>query len=119
MSLRARFQDRWLSSEMFKPWLARVDDSPSKVYCKICKKVLSAEISSLKRHRLSKTHEDRCKNKTENSGDSALSDDLPAHNSGFGQPDNYSSGVTYATILMVVFLAEHNLPMRYKHVITF
>ena len=111
MSPRRRFQDRWLSNENFKPWLARVEDSNAKAYCKICKKILSAEISSLKRHRISKYHQDQGKNKTEKPTRSESDGLPPAENSDRSQSFH---AVTYATILMVVFIAEHNLPMRYE-----
>lgn len=119
MSPRPRFQDRWLSNESFKAWLTRVADSNTKAYCKICQKILSAEISSLKRHRNSKYHEDMCK-KTSDKPTGSVSNEQPsAPNSDKCQSDTTVKGVTYATILMVVFIAEHNLPMRYNHILNF
>ena len=58
--------------------LARVEDSTSKAYCKLCEKMLSAEISSLKRHCLSKYHVDKCRRVGEKSTGS--NDPHPTHN---------------------------------------
>ena len=103
MSTRQCFQEHWLTNTQFQDWLARVDGTPSKAYCQLCHKQLSAEITSLKRHRKSRQHvalEGRQR---------ATSNEPTSEAQGV---DGIGNGVAYATIIFIVFLAEPNLPFR-------
>ncbi|KAG7164301.1 hypothetical protein Hamer_G003463 [Homarus americanus] len=38
MASKRSFRDAWLNNEDFQPWLSRVEDNPSRAFCKICKR---------------------------------------------------------------------------------
>ncbi|XP_042205217.1 uncharacterized protein LOC121854588 [Homarus americanus] len=46
----------WLHYEEFKDWHWRVESNPNRAYCRSCRTDLSAEISSLKRNKISHMH---------------------------------------------------------------
>ncbi|KAK4307738.1 hypothetical protein Pmani_020528 [Petrolisthes manimaculis] len=129
MPPRPNFQEKWLSNDLFRSWLARVQGSPTKAYCRVCHKMLSAEITSLKRHRNSRQHISLHDPKNSSTSDGSVASCSSERDGGpntssqdglRGTPtwnDDTSlseekglSGVAYATILFAVFLAEHNLP---------
>ena len=107
---RPNFQECWLSNDQFRFWLEKVPGDPLKAYCQVCHKQLSAEITSLKRHRFTRQHctlEERRR--------AALNDHLPPNDTDDGDGDQdggLGNAVAYATVLFIVFLAEHNLPFR-------
>lgn len=106
ISTRPSFQEHWLRDSQFKGWLVGIDGTTSKAYCRLCHKKLSAEITSLKRHRLSQKHVALEKNQKTTPARSTTAFRPPP------EPSKIMNGVAYATILFVVFLAEHNLPFR-------
>ncbi|XP_027218793.2 uncharacterized protein [Penaeus vannamei] len=106
ISTRPSFQEHWLRDSQFKGWLVGIDGTTSKAYCRLCHKKLSAEITSLKRHRLSQKHVALEKNQKTTPARSTTTFRPPP------EPSKIMNGVAYATILFVVFLAEHNLPFR-------
>lgn len=98
MSSKVIFRDTWLQNPDLQPWLARKQGDPTKAYCKVCKRDVGAEISTLKRHKKAKVH-------INNMGkfqEQFVSD--------LATPVNAVSGVALATILLCCFIAEHNLP---------
>lgn len=131
MAPRPNFQEKWLSNDLFRSWLARVEGSPAKAYCRVCHKMLSAEITSLKRHRTSRQHirlhypnnastsdgsGASCSTESDGGPNTSSQDGLrgtPTRNDDTSLSEEKGlSGVAYATILFAVFLAEHNLPFR-------
>lgn len=109
MPPRPHFQEKWLSEDNFKLWLGRVPGSPTKAYCNFCYKHLGAEITSLKRHRLSKQHvalETRRLRANEARIAAEEGDDVT------DEERRLPDAVAYATVLFLVFIAEHNLPFR-------
>ncbi|KAK4322653.1 hypothetical protein Pmani_006630 [Petrolisthes manimaculis] len=131
MPPRPNFQEKWLSNDLFRSWLARVQGSPTKAYCRVCHKMLSAEITSLKRHRNSRQHISlhdpnnsstsdgsvaSCSSERDGGPNTSSQDGLrgtPTWNDDTSLSEEKGlSGVAYATILFAVFLAEHNLPFR-------
>lgn len=111
MPPRPNFQEKWLSDDNFKLWLGRVPGSSTKVMCSFCQKTLSAEKTSLKRHRLSKQHismeawhlrnNEARRSAEEGEADHDVNEDQRRQNA-----------VSYATLLFLVFIAQHNLPFR-------
>lgn len=109
MGPRQKFQENWLVNDNFQPWLARVPSDNTKAYCQFCHKHLSAEISSIKRHRESRQHvslEERRKATAE--AQSSAYEDAASRR----EDDAMAFSVAYATVLFIMFLAEHNLPFR-------
>lgn len=109
MAPRQNFQEKWLANDAFRPWLARVPNDTTKAYCQVCHKHLSAEISSLKRHRESRLHMscEARRNATAEPRGTAEEGFPPTE-----EEQQMSFSVAYATVLFVMFLAEHNLPFR-------
>lgn len=109
MPPRPNFQDKWLSDDSFKLWLGRVPGSPTKAYCNFCHKELGAEITSLKRHRLSKQHVTlETRRLRANEARTSAEEGHDVREEERRQPD----AVAYATVLFLCFMAEHNLPFR-------
>ncbi|XP_076044849.1 uncharacterized protein LOC143027446 [Oratosquilla oratoria] len=105
MPPRPNFQDKWLADDQFKEWLGRVAGCSAKAYCHVCHKQLSAEIMSLKRHRLSKQHVSLMTRRLPE-GRRDPEQGASASNEDRELPD----AVAYATVLFLVFIAKHNLP---------
>ncbi|XP_076032994.1 uncharacterized protein LOC143020457 [Oratosquilla oratoria] len=111
MGPRPKFQEKWLSNPLFKDWLARVDRCPQQAYCHLCLKHLSAEITSLKRHRCSKIHVANVnKHGGGDHGRDHGGDDVEEPTVANEQEAGVLDGVAYATILFLVFISKHNLP---------
>ena len=126
MASRHSFQEKWLSNDLFKSWLGKVDGDRKRAYCRACHKFLTAEITCLKRHCKSRHHtslEER-RTRTIPPSDRAQSpqpgtsqneqQNVHPHDHDYHAPPPATGGVAgdvaYATILLCVFLAEHNLP---------
>ena len=58
---KRKMRDAWLENDEFVPWLCRVEADPTKAWCNICKKEFGAEISTIKRHRVSTVNVQSCK----------------------------------------------------------
>ncbi|KAG7162985.1 hypothetical protein Hamer_G002021 [Homarus americanus] len=56
MAAKRSFRDAWLNNEDFQPWLSCVEDIPSRAFCKICKREVSAELTAIKHHKTTKMH---------------------------------------------------------------
>lgn len=124
MATRHSFQEKWLSNDLFKAWLARVEGDKKRAYCRACHKYLTAEITCLKRHCKSRHHtnlEERRQTIPRNNGQSPQPGTSQNDQQNFHIEDHdyhapplvtggVTGGVAYATILLPVFLAEHNLP---------
>lgn len=110
MPPRPHFQEKWLSNDSFKVWLGRVPGCSTKAFCNVCQKQLSAEITSLKRHQLSKQHIAIVTRRQRNNEAQGSAEERVPHdvNGDQGLPH----AVAYATVLFLVFIAEHNLPFR-------
>ncbi|XP_037789956.1 uncharacterized protein LOC119585357 [Penaeus monodon] len=91
---KRKLRDEWLLNHDFKPWLNRIYGNPTEAYCSKCHKTLNAELTTIRRHMKSRSHEMN------------TSDENDA------QTDNVNVGdqIKLATIIMICFLAEHNLP---------
>lgn len=126
MATRHSFQEKWLSSDIFKSWLAKVEGDKKRAYCRVCHKYLTAEITCLKRHCKSRQHtslEERLQSTARSNAQSSQpgtsqndQDNFHIEDHDYHAPSTaaatsgVSNGVAYATILLSVFLAEHNLP---------
>ncbi|KAG7154707.1 hypothetical protein Hamer_G015069 [Homarus americanus] len=100
MAPKQSFRDVWLKNEDFQPWLSRVEDNPSRAFCNICKREVSAELTSIKRHKTTKMHAVyEASEKQE-----VQQERIPVH-----QGNYVANGVAVATILFVCLIAELNL----------
>ncbi|XP_042237675.1 protein ZBED8-like isoform X2 [Homarus americanus] len=97
MAVKRSFRDAWLDIEDFQPWLCCVEDNPSRAFCNICKREVSAELTAIKRHKTSKMHAVY--------EASEQQERIPVHHGKYA-----ANGVAVATILFACFIAEHNLP---------
>nr|XP_027212475.1 uncharacterized protein LOC113805630 [Penaeus vannamei] len=107
---RHRFQESWLPNALFKTWLARVPDDTTRAYCQVCHKHLMADITGLKYHRTSRQHvslEER-QRATSRRQESATPEERPG---AAEEQRGFPSAVQHATLLFILFLAEHNLPL--------
>ncbi|XP_066963439.1 uncharacterized protein [Macrobrachium rosenbergii] len=104
MPPKRKMRDDWLANEDFSPWLSRVEGDPEKALCNICNKQFNAELSTIKRHKTRKAHITNEEHWLQNR------EELRDHRD--DQPENLhiNKGVALATILMVYFIAERNLP---------
>lgn len=56
-AVRRKFRDAWMDKDDYREWLRRVEDIPNKAKCVVCNVDFAAEITSIKRHKISKFHE--------------------------------------------------------------
>ncbi|XP_045133114.1 uncharacterized protein LOC123517180 [Portunus trituberculatus] len=122
MAPRHSFQENWLSNDLFKAWLPKVEGDMKRAYCRTCHKYLTAEITCLKHHCKSRQHtslEERRQTRNTDQCPQPGTSQNAQHNFHVQDHDYHApspetggvtSGVAYATILLFVFLAEHNLP---------
>lgn len=87
MAAKRKLRNPWLENEDFKPWLSRVEGDPSRAFCTTCKRDISAELTAIKRHKVTRMHITNVEK-------------LEAE---VQQENPSTSGV-------VCFIAEHNLP---------
>ncbi|KAG7160728.1 hypothetical protein Hamer_G024960 [Homarus americanus] len=98
MAAKQSFRDAWLNKEDFQPWLSRIEDNPSRAFCKICKREVRAELTAIKRHKTTKMH-----SVYEASEQQEVQQErIPVHHGNYA-----ANGVAVATILFACFIAEH------------
>lgn len=98
-------RDEWLSDQEFSPWLTRVEGDPEKAFCATCNKEFNAELSTIKRHKARKCHTtNEASRVQEQEGSTRVRQGVQPH------ADSSNTGVAMAKILMICFIAEHNLP---------
>lgn len=52
MAPKRKMRNEWLLKEEFTPWLTRVEGDPEKAFCTTCNKEFHAELSTIKRHKV-------------------------------------------------------------------
>ncbi|XP_042884051.1 uncharacterized protein LOC122260719 isoform X1 [Penaeus japonicus] len=99
MASKRKIRDEWLQNKEFQPWLSKVDGEPTKAFCNKCQKIFAASLTTIRRHMETQIHAAS----TSSDADSMKDD---AHAEG---PDLLQQ-IKISTILMISFIAEHNLP---------
>ena len=95
------FVDNWLEIPEFKDWLAKKKLSGKKIklYCKLCEKIFSCSKTAIKRHEISKKHQEKVKTTTTSSIAKMINQLTTA------------DATTSMEVKLCAFIAEHNLPL--------
>jgi len=95
------FMDNWLDVPEFKGWLTkRLSGRKVKPYCSLCEKFLTCSKTGVKRHKISKKHQDKSNAK---SGTSSIRKMV-------NQP-TIADAATSMEVKLCAFVAQHNLPL--------
>lgn len=97
MHKKRSFRDAWLDQEAYRDWLGRVEDDPHKAKCTVCQSVFAADITSVKRHKVSRFHTSQIERRSQDPTDEDHNYHQNEHN------------ITRAEIKLAGFIAEHNI----------
>lgn len=101
MPPKRTFRDAWLHDDELRVWLRKVVGNPHWAYCHACRSDMSAEITSIKRHKMSKFHTNNMthiKNAPTKEASTSVSE--------------LDGMVTRAEIKLATFMAEHNIALN-------
>ena len=95
------FMDNWLTIPEFKGWLVKkLHSKKMKPYCSLCEKVLTCSKTGIKRHEISKRHQDKAK----------TTKTTTTLRQVFNQMTT-DDATTTIELKLCAFIAQHNLPL--------
>lgn len=97
MERKRKFRDAWLDNDAYRDWLGRVEDNPNKAKCTVCHADFAADITSIKRHKLSKFHT------------SQVGRERTCQSASDADHHHQEDHITRAEYKLAAFFAEHDL----------
>lgn len=95
------FMDNWLEVPEFKGWLTkRLSGRKMKPYCNLCEKFLTCSKTGVKRHKLSKKHQENLNSKSRTSSIRQMMNQATT-----------ADASTSMEVKLCAFVAQHNMPL--------
>ncbi|KAL5237562.1 hypothetical protein ACI65C_004972 [Semiaphis heraclei] len=101
---KQKFRSEWMDHQDFKDWLAPVIGEPLRAKCKICEIELTAELTVLKKHKISQKHKLYAR--------SIKHVKTPINNYFDSKNIKIQEKINRAEMLLCGFIAEHNLSLN-------
>ncbi|KAF0696484.1 Uncharacterized protein FWK35_00036827, partial [Aphis craccivora] len=101
---KQKFRSEWMDQQDFKDWLTPVIGEPLRAKCKICVIELTAELTVLKKHKISQKHK--------LSARSIKNVKTPINNYFDSKNIKIQEKINRAEMLLCGFIAEHNLSLN-------